>query len=196
MSIPTLRTGRLVLRAFTPDDAPRVQQLAGAREVASTTVTMPHPYEDGMAEAWIAGHAAAWQARKRLSFAVTTQADGVIGGISLKLEMEHRRAEMGYWIGVPYWGQGFATEAAAAVLEHCFGALGLNRVVGRFFARNPASGNVLRKLGMTHEGVQREHVMRLGQLEDLDCYAILAREWRERQRGTVRLAPRDDPGDT
>ena len=180
MPLPTLRTERLVLRGFTLDDAPRVQQLAGAREVAATTLTLPHPYEDGMAEAWIGGHAAAWQARKRMPLAITTRADGVIGAIGLSLVPEHRRAEMGYWIGVPYWNRGFATEAAAAVLEYGFGALGLNRVVGRYFARNSASGKVLRKLGMAHEGTLREHVVRWDRVEDLQYYAILAREWRGR----------------
>lgn len=201
MSFPTLRTGRLVLRGFTLDDAPRVQRLAGAREVAATTVTMPHPYEDGMAQAWIGGHAAAWDARKHLSLAVTTDADGVIGGIGLSLAPEHRRAEMGYWIGVPYWNRGFATEAAAAVLDYAFGELGMNRVVGRYFAGNPASGGVMRKLGMRHEGTLREHVVRWGELHDLECCAILAREWRGRlastddepvlglRHGTVRLVP-------
>jgi ribosomal-protein-alanine N-acetyltransferase len=197
MSFPTLRTERLVLRGFTMDDARRVQQLAGAREVAATTLTMPHPYVDGMAEAWIGGHAAAWEARRRLTLAVTSQADGVVGVVGLSLVPEHRRGEVGYWIGVPYWNRGFATEAAAAVLDFGFGELGLNRVVGRYFTRNPASGNVLRKLGMTREGTLREHVVRWGQAEDLECYAILAREWRERaaepvlglRRGAVRLVP-------
>ena len=180
MPLPTLTTARLVLRGFTMDDAPRLRRLAGAREIAATTLRMPHPYEEGMAEAWIGGTETAWDARERLALAVTTHADGVVGGIGLNLVPEHRRAEMGYWIGVPYWNRGYATEAAGAVLDFAFGELGLNRVMGRYFARNPASGKVLRKLGMTHEGTLREHVVRWGQLHDLECYAVLAREWRGR----------------
>jgi RimJ/RimL family protein N-acetyltransferase len=180
MTLPALRTERLLLRGFTLADAPRVQELAGAREVASTTLTMPHPYEDGMAEAWIQGHAAAWEARERLSLAVTSQADGLIGVTGLSLKPMHRHAEIGYWIGVPYWNRGFATEAAAAVLAYGFGQLGLHRIVGRHFARNPASGGVLRKLGMRHEGTLREHVWKWDRFEDLECYAILEDEWRGR----------------
>ena len=181
MALPTLRTERLLLRGFSLADATRVQELAGSREVASTTLTLPHPYEDGMAEAWIEGHSAAWDERKRLTLAITNEADGLIGGIGLHLVAEHRRAEMGYWIGVPYWNRGFATEAAAAVLAYGFGKLGLHRILARHFGRNPASGRVLRKLGMIHEGTLREHVVRWGQLEDLECYAILEHEWRGRR---------------
>ncbi|HYR10620.1 MAG TPA: GNAT family N-acetyltransferase [Longimicrobium sp.] len=180
MTLPTLRTERLLLRAFTLADAPRVQELAGAREVAATTLTIPHPYEDGMAEAWIQGHAAAWEAGKRLSLAVTSQADGLVGVVGLSLQPAHRHAEIGYWIGVPYWNRGFATEAAGAVLAYGFGELGLHRIVARYFARNPASGGVLRKLGMRHEGTLREHVWRWDRFEDLECCAILEDEWRGR----------------
>lgn len=180
MALPILRTERLLLRGFSLADAPRVQELAGSRDVASTTLTMPHPYEDGMAEAWIEGHSAAWEARKRLTLAITAESDGLIGGIGLHLAPEHRRAEMGYWIGVPFWNRGFATEAAAAVLAYGFSELGLHRIVARHFPRNRASGQVLRKLGMIHEGTSREHVLRWGRFEDLECYAILEQEWRGR----------------
>jgi len=174
---PTLRTDRLVLRGFVPGDAARVQELAGAREVASTTLTIPHPYADGVAEAWIEGHSKAWENRERLALAVTTASDGLIGAVGLELVPEHRRAELGYWIGVPYWNRGFVTEAATALLDYGFGELGLHRVVARHFPRNPASGRVLRKLGMTHEGTMRQDLLRWDQLEDVECYAILKPEW-------------------
>lgn len=168
MPLPILRTERLVLRGFSLADAPCVQELAGSQAVASTTLTMPHPYEDGMAEAWIEGHPAAWDERRRLTLAVTNQSDGLVGGISHSFVPEHRRAEMGFWIGVPYWNRGIATEAASAVLTFGFGELGLHRILARHFPRNPASGRVLRKLGMIHEGTMREHVVRWDRLEDLE----------------------------
>lgn len=177
-ALPTLRTERLLLRGLSPADAPRVQELAGAWDVASTTLTVPHPYEDGVAEAWIRGHAAAWERGERLPLAVTTESDGLVGGVGLQLSLGHRRAELGFWIGVAYWGRGFATEAAAAVLGYGFDELALHRVVARHFARNPASGRVARKLGMRHEGVQRGHVLRWGRFEDLECYAVLESEWK------------------
>lgn len=181
MPIPTLRTQRLILRPFGLADAPAVQALAGTREVASTTLTMPHPYEDGVAEGWIAGQASEWVDRERLTLAVTTKSEGVVGGMGLHLTPQHQRAELGYWIGLPYWNRGYATEAAAAVVAFGFTELGLHRIVARHFPRNPASGRVMAKIGMTHEGTLRHHVIRWGEFEDLECFAILEPDWRRQQ---------------
>ena len=178
MPIPTLRTKRLVLRPFASTDAPAVQALAGDRDVASTTLTIPHPYEDRTAEVWIGDHAAAWESGERLTLAITTEADGLVGGMGLHITPQHRRAELGYWIGKPYWNRGYATEAAAAVVAFGFAELGLHRIVARHFPRNPASGRVMAKIGMTREGTLRQHVVRWGQFEDLECFAILEPEWR------------------
>jgi RimJ/RimL family protein N-acetyltransferase len=81
---------------------------------------------------------------------------------------------LGYWIGVPYWGNGYATEAGRAVLDHGFGELGLNRVYAHCFARNPASRRVLEKLGMRHEGTRRRHTLKWGEYLDEEEFGILA----------------------
>lgn len=176
---PTLSGARLDLRPFSIDDAPAVQALAGAREIADTTLTIPHPYGDGVAEQWIATHAPAWAAGALASFAVVERAAGqLVGAIGLTLRPAHARAEMGYWIGVPFWNRGYATEAAELVLGFGFGELGLNRVHAQHFTRNPQSGRVMRKLGMRHEGRLRQHVRRWGSPEDLEQYGILRDEWR------------------
>lgn len=180
MSFPILQTKRLILRAFEPADAPRVQALAGAREVALTTLSIAHPYEDGMAEQWIAGHGAAWENREHLSLAITSEEEGLMGAMGLVLAMPHRRAEIGYWIGVPYWGRGLATEAAMAVIDYGFRELELNRIVGQVYSMNPASSRVLEKVGMTHEGTLRQHIIRFDALQDVKYYAILASEWLRR----------------
>ena len=174
MTIPTLSTNRLILRPFTLEDAPVVQRLAGDREVASNTLTIPHPYEDGVAEAWIEGRAAAWEAKKILALAVTQEQDGVVGAISLKLNFAHRRGELGYWIGVPFWNRGYATEAAKALVDYGFDALGLNRIEAHYLMRNPTSGRVLKKVGMKHEGILREQIVKWDVAEDMGLYACLA----------------------
>ena len=102
MDQPTLRTPRLVLRPFRPGDAAAIQRLAGDRTVASTTLNIPHPYPDGLAESWIATHRAAWDAGDRATFAITTLEDALRGGIALKLTQRHQRGELGYWIGREY----------------------------------------------------------------------------------------------
>jgi RimJ/RimL family protein N-acetyltransferase len=180
MTIPTIRTQRLVLRPFTLDDAPALQELAGAPEVALGTLTIPHPYEDGMAEEWIAHTGPRWESGEALLLAMTTESDGLVGTIGLvEVDRVHSRGEMGYWVGVPYWGRGYATEAGRAFLEYAFGELGLNRVWAQHFARNPASGRVLGKMGFKLEGRLRSHHMRFEKFEDTEVYGVLASEWLE-----------------
>jgi len=150
-----------------------VQRLAGTREIADTTLTIPHPYLDGMAESWIGTHGDAWDRQERATLAITTEAGGVIGAISLHLKQAHRRAELGYWVGRPFWNHGYATEAARAVIAFGFSALGLNRIHAAHLTRNPASGRVLIKAGMRFEGTLREHIIKGERPEDLAEYAIL-----------------------
>ncbi len=165
-----------MLRPFVRADAPHVLRLAGAREIADTTLTIPHPYLAGMAEQWIATHGDAWEQQDRGTFAITTETDGLIGAIGLHFRPAHRRAELGYWIGRPFWNRGFATEAARAVIRFGFETLELNRIHASHLTRNPASGRVLVKAGMQLEGILRQHVMKWDRPEDLAQYAIL-REW-------------------
>lgn len=174
--LPTLRTERLYLRPFTLDDAPRVRELAGDARVADTTLHIPHPYGEGMAETFIRSIPAAL-AEHRLIWAVADPAEGVVGAIELRVEPSNERAEMGYWIGVPFHGRGYATEAAAAVCDHAFNTLGLRRVYAHYMVRNPASGRVLTKVGMRREGVLREHVVARGRVEDLVICGVLRSEW-------------------
>jgi RimJ/RimL family protein N-acetyltransferase len=172
---PTLQTPRLILRPFVPDDAPAVQRLAGAREVADTTLTIPHPYPDDAAEWWIASHTAGWAEGTLATWAITARADAIVlGAIGLAIAPAHARAELGYWVGVPYWNRGYCTEAARAVVRFAFDALALHRVQARHFVRNPASGRVMEKVGMRFEGVMRGAVRRWDRFEDLAMYAILA----------------------
>ncbi len=171
---PALESPRLILRPFRLDDALTVQRLAGERDIAATTLAIPHPYEDGAAERWIAPQREAFEKDESVTYAVTLRDTGdLVGAIGLAIAREFDRAEMGYWIGKPYWGRGYCTEAARSVLGYAFGPLGLNRVHACHFARNPASGRVMQKVGMLYEGCQRQHVKRWGQYEDLERYGML-----------------------
>jgi RimJ/RimL family protein N-acetyltransferase len=176
--IPTLRTERLVLRPFVVGDAPEVQRLAGDRAIADTTLSIPHPYTDGLAEEWISKHRDAFDKEQGVTFAVTRKEDGsLVGAIGLTAMTKGHQAELGYWIGRPYWNQGYCTEAAQALLRYAFSELGLARVHCCHFSRNPASGQVMRKLGMRHEGTRRQHVRKWDQYENLELYGILKGEW-------------------
>lgn len=96
-----------------------------------------------------------------------------MGVVSLGLAMAHHRAELGYWIGKPYWGQGYMTEAARAVIEFGFQQLSLNRIVAYAMTKNPASSRVMEKNGMTYEGTFPQHVRKWDDYEDLVAYGIV-----------------------
>ena len=176
---PSLTTPRLILRPFTFADAPAVQRLAGDRSIADTTANIPHPYEDGMAEMWISSHAEQFEQGTGVVFAITLKDTGeLVGAISLfSIRAASSRAEMGYWIGVPYWNKGYCSEAAKALIGYGFNELGLNRVFAEHMVRNPGSGRVMEKAGMTYEGTLRQHVKKGDRYEDLKVYGILRTEF-------------------
>lgn len=177
--IPVLTTQRLILRPFSLADAPMVQKLAGNFDVASRTLNIPYPYEDGMAEEWISKQADLFASQNNLTLAITHRDDKyLIGAIALSsISLQHETAEIGYWIGKANWNHGYCTEAVAAVLRYGFDQLKLNRIYARHFMSNPASGRVLQKVGMKYEGCQRQHVKRFGRFEDVALYGILRQEF-------------------
>jgi ribosomal-protein-alanine N-acetyltransferase len=176
---PVLPTERLTLRPFIPDDAFDIERLAGMREIAATTLTIPHPYPHGAAAAWILTHAPAWEAGTAATFAIVEREGGrLVGVTSLTIKSEHRRAELGYWIALDRWNHGYATESNQRLIDFGFEVLGLHRIEARHFIRNPASGRVMVKLGMQFEGVQRDWAVKLNRYESLAVYSILEDEWR------------------
>jgi [ribosomal protein S5]-alanine N-acetyltransferase len=183
-TLPTRQTERLRLRPFTLADAPEVQRLAGDREVASTTQNIPHPYEDGVAERWINTHQEQFEKDVMVILAVERLADGqLMGAVSLAgIDRHDNRAELGYWIGRPFWGSGVATEASLAILHYGFVEMKLNRIFARHLTRNPASGRVMQKIGMTYEGCMRQHIRKWGVYEDIAIYGILREEYEEKDK--------------
>jgi len=178
LSQPTLETLRLILRPFCIDDASAVQQLAGDREIADTTLNIPHPYADGMAESWIETHRPGYETDSAVTFAVVLgDRASLIGAIGLTIDRRFNRAELGYWTGKPYWNKGYATEAANAVIEFGFTDLRLNRIYARHLARNPSSGRVMEKIGMQQEGTARQDMMKWEKYEDMVSYGILRDDW-------------------
>ena len=148
MDLPTLRTERLLLRPFTRDDIPELIPLIGAREVAATTRRIPHPYTQADAEEFVAQS----QAGDEINLVARLLTDSsLIGGGILRPDLEHQHAELGYWIGVPHWGNGYATEVARELVRYGLQELRLHRIYASHTSTNPASGRVLAKIGMRHE---------------------------------------------
>jgi [ribosomal protein S5]-alanine N-acetyltransferase len=175
MSFTPLLTDRLTLRPYEFSDIPALMPLIGAREVAATTLRIPHPYAESHAREFIAATQQDLSSSNELRLGIVVSEDGALcGGVGLRIEPDHRRAELGYWIGVPYWGNGYATEAASAMVKYGFETLGLHRIFASYVTHNPASGRILRKIGMRHEGCHRAHILKWGEFLDLEMYGMLA----------------------
>lgn len=175
-----LETERLRLRPLDLSDAPTIQVLATPPEIAMFTLNMPSPYPEGGAEQYIRSRIE--QADKGYVFGIVRKADQqLMGMIGLHPDGKFQRAEMGYWIGVPYWNQGYMSEAARRVIAFGFSETDLNRIYAGFFSPNIASRRVMENAGMTYEGMLRQHVQRFGTFYDLGYCGILRAEWEAAQ---------------
>jgi RimJ/RimL family protein N-acetyltransferase len=148
--LSSLSTPRLTLRAPASGDADRIAALANDIDIARMTTSMPHPYSREDAEAFLA-RAQTVDPDREVAFAIDDGRDGLIGVVGL---FPHGLLgpEIGYWIGRDYWGQGYATEAASAILLWAGKDWGRRAVMSGHFADNPASGRVLEKAGFLYTG--------------------------------------------
>lgn len=140
-----MRSQRLAYRPIEAHDASRITVLVGDWDVARMTSRIPHPYSLLDADLWIAS-------LDTDEFVRGVEYDGHLIGAVGYIESEQAQAEMGYWIGKPWWGNGFATEAAHALMYHCFSDCGIRRLTCGHFVDNAASARVLAKLGFRRVG--------------------------------------------
>ncbi|WDD98692.1 GNAT family N-acetyltransferase [Thalassomonas actiniarum] len=167
-----LETPRLILRPFLPEDAARVRQLAGDKRVAETTLHIPHPYLEGMAEQWLSGHGEHWKNKTAVIYAVTDKVSKCLMGTMSLVDIQGDEAELGYWLGLDYWGNNYATEAAGALADFAFSSLELNKLTADHLIDNPASGKVMEKIGMSYQH-NTQKLDRYGRLADVKVYHLL-----------------------
>lgn len=169
-----LKTERLLLRGLEMDDAPLAHEYLREREIAANTLLIPYPYPAGAAEEWISNSQESFEEGETYSFALVLKAEQrFIGAIGIHPNIDHRRAELGYWLGKPYWNKGYVTEAARRVIQFGFEDLKLNRIHAHYFTHNTASARVMQKAGMTFEGILRGHYLKWGEFVDVGIYSIL-----------------------
>jgi ribosomal-protein-alanine N-acetyltransferase len=174
-SRPVLATDRLLLRPFRDEDAGAVAGLAGAEEIAKYTIRIPHPYYEDLAREWIATHERGFESGDEVIFAIASKEQDILMGAAglEKINREFSHAEIGYWIGIPFWNKGFGTEAVKTVVAYGFFTLGLHRIYARIMNTNPGSKKVLTKCGFSYEGTLRDHVKKEGRYVDIEVYGIL-----------------------
>jgi RimJ/RimL family protein N-acetyltransferase len=170
-STPVLETERLCLRAPRLEDAKRIAALVNDRRIAENTARIPHPYALADAREWIG---ASNKKDGEVSF-VIIMAGEIVGGCGY-----HSRdgvPEIGYWLGVPFWGNGYATEAARALIDHAFGDRGHPMLVAGARISNPASRRVLEKCGFQWTGVGLYRIRAIQSSAPLDLFRLERGIW-------------------
>ncbi|MED4453097.1 GNAT family N-acetyltransferase [Metabacillus fastidiosus] len=174
-----LQTERLILRPFKLEDAPRVQELAGDKEVAKTTLGIPHPYPIEAAENWIKNHPQLIKNGDVYPLAIVLRDNSlVVGTMTLRVDKQHNKGELAYWVGKNYWGNGYATEAARAIMNFGFEELILNRIWATALSKNPASIKVMKKVGMEIEGTLKQPILQAEVYEDVEVYGVIKSDYR------------------
>ncbi len=169
-----ITSSRLTLRAFTLDDSDMVAKLCHNKKIYDMTSSLPYPYTIEMAKSWIERHETWHQELQRFEWAIVhTQTNQLIGAIGLGYNRNHHHGEVGYWLGEPYWNQGYTSEALQSVIEWAFNKQQYHRILARHFTFNQASRKVMEKAGLTYEGSMVDHLLKNGQYVTLDCLSII-----------------------
>jgi len=164
--VPVLATARLGLRAPRRSDVKAIAALANDRRVAANTARIPHPYAVEDAEQFIA---AVNKRDGEACFAVTL--DGAPIGVC-SIDLREDGPELGYWLGVPYWGRGFAAEAARALIDHAFGDLDHDTLISGARVNSPASRRVLEKCGFQWTGVRLSRIRAINSAAPIDRFRL------------------------
>ncbi|ELT89484.1 hypothetical protein CAPTEDRAFT_154123 [Capitella teleta] len=179
---PDLQSARgLTMRALSPADEQYLVEYAGDTRVAESTLNIPFPYTAKDAQDFIKLGEESWKTGKDAIFGIISPDAGhLVGCIGLMMDPENRTGELGYWIGPPYWGRGYASECAKRVIEFGFEDLSLLCIHGNAFSSNTGSIRVLQKSGMSFEGRARSRIQKGKTRHDLDHYSILIDEYHAR----------------
>ena len=167
-----LKLARCTLRPWRAGDEASLVRYANNRNVSGNLKDrFPFPYTAADAAAWIA-HASGQV--PVVNFAIVVDGDAVGGvGIELGTDVFHRSAEIGYWLGEPFWGRGIASEVLRAVTDYAWATLDVIRLEAGVFSWNPASARVLEKAGYTLEGRLRQAVVKHGRVGDRLIYGLV-----------------------
>ena len=171
---PKLRTKNLILDQIKPSDIPNIVAYASNIKIVENTRTMPHPYHEEDAIAWMHMANTGFKAKDNFMFAIRiSETFALIGGIGLTIDKENNRAELGYWLAEEFWNRGFTTEAVKAILKFGFEELGLNKIFAVHLTSNEASGKVMIKNGMVKEAEFMDHDLKRGCSVEDNIYVSL-----------------------
>ena len=171
---PRLTTYRLLIDQLKTSDIPDIVSYAGNSKITDNTRTMPHPYYEEDAIAWINMSYQGFKRGDLFMFAMRFgDTHAFIGGIGLTIDEENNRAELGYWLAETFWNLGFTTEAVQAILKFGFEQLKLNKIYAVYLTSNKASGRVMLKNGMIKEAEFKDHDVKRGSTVEDNEYVSL-----------------------
>ena len=181
--LPTLLTPRLILRPARMSDAEDMYEYSRDPEVARHVLWDAHT-SIHQTRAYLRFLIRQYRNASPATFVIALRGSGkVIGTIGFMwLQTDNRSAEIGYSLSRAYWNQGIMSEALKVVLEFGFTKLGLNRIEAQHEFDNPASGRVMLKAGMRHEGTLRQRVYNKGRYADVELYAIVRSDFTPKPR--------------
>jgi RimJ/RimL family protein N-acetyltransferase len=171
-AVPTLETERLTLRAPRRDDAKAIASLANDLRIAENLLRIPHPYGLADAERFIAGA----NATEDETEFVITRGTTVLGACGVG-SRDGEQPEIGYWLGVAFWGRGYATEAARALIDHAFADHGYDLLLAGARVSNPASRRVLQKCGFQWASVGLYRIRAIASSAPVDRFRLDRSLW-------------------
>jgi RimJ/RimL family protein N-acetyltransferase len=167
-----LETERLMLRRPTLADVKEIARLANDRRIAENARRLPHPYSPDDAVAFV--RAIANDKRETVFLIENNHAPVGMVGVDWRAP---EAPELGYWLGVEHWGQGFATEAARAVIDFTFEEFEVEQLISGARVANPSSRNILEKCGFQWSGVELHRFEALGSSTPVDCFRLSRGVW-------------------
>ena len=169
-------TDQLHLSEILPSDEASCVKHFKEKEIYDRTLRIPYPYTEADFQAWLGiAETATTQQGQPVHWAIRDEKEFLIGGCGfsgLQVGKSHR-AEIGYWLARPYWGQGIMTAVVRRLCEFAFAELGLVKIEAQVFAGNAPSAKVLEKCGFQQEGFLRKHHLKDGKYLDVKLFALV-----------------------
>ncbi|MEY8758430.1 GNAT family N-acetyltransferase [Chryseobacterium tongliaoense] len=168
---PVIETERLILSELKEEDIPYVVEYLQEKVFSELTSNIPYPYSEEDAKYWLTISKEAFETDKGYTFAIRDKEKKIMGAIGIH-DRGDDKAELGYWLAVPFWNRGYVTEAAKAIIDFGFEKSGYNKIFATHFFHNPSSGKVMEKIGMEREAILKQHLKKDGKYFDIPLYSI------------------------
>ncbi|KPE51673.1 GNAT family N-acetyltransferase [Chryseobacterium indologenes] len=170
-NFPRIKTERLILDQLKEEDLDLVTEYLQDRIFSDLTSNIPFPYTRKDAEFWLKMSEEAFDKNAGYTFAIRNEEGQIIGAIGLH-DRDDNQAELGYWMGRPFWNKGYVTEAAKALIDFGLKELNVNKIYATYFLHNPASGRIMEKIGMEQEALLKQHLKKGDEYFDVMMYSV------------------------